>query len=346
MHVIFACSCPEVPPFSSPFLSTDTTQEKSTEKPSREIPCHEDSRSSTDESCETAFSSKATAKPYFPGAHFGSQFTPLRLDLIHISACPTSCAKILITSNGKACIFSCEAFVVVVDMDTKSQHHLVGHTDTVMGLCMDPDGTMLASCQSSSLVGVVHVWRMPLLEEQGCRKTEHPIGTGRTSRTRTLRGVCLSKMSEFLFAFGEDPNGNGLILLWDVRVRYGFKRDLTYGTAFHDKIYQLEYCATADRTLQNRPVSPRLMHSAIYDWLSESDEVRYITLLHVLAIRPTFVAIKDESQLCWVVEHDQKRATHLHTGAYSNTVGSVDWLLYQTDCTNTSNCLEGRRGRG
>ncbi|KAF6778147.1 hypothetical protein AHF37_02593 [Paragonimus kellicotti] len=201
--------------------SKSNDEEKSTpvtsiDDPSCKIMYHEDRRSSTDESCETTSFNKARVKRHFREVQSGSEFEPPRLDLIHISACPTSCAKLLITPNGKACIFPCEAFVVLVDMDDKSQHQ-VGHTDTVMGLCMDPDGTMLASCQSSSAVGVVHVWRMPLLEKQGCRKTEHPIGTGRANRIRALRGVHLSKMGEFLFAFGEDPSGRGSILLWDVR---------------------------------------------------------------------------------------------------------------------------------
>ncbi|KAF5400594.1 hypothetical protein PHET_06074 [Paragonimus heterotremus] len=177
----------------------------------------EGQRSSTDESCETSSFSKAFVKRHFPEVQSDSQFEPPHLHLIHINACPTSCAKLLITPDGKACIFPCEAFVVVMDMDDKAQHQLVGHTDAVTGLCMDPDGTMLASCQSSSTDGVVHVWRMPSLEKQGYRKMEHPIGTGRASRIKTLRGVYLSKMGEFLFAFGEDPSGRSSILLWDVR---------------------------------------------------------------------------------------------------------------------------------
>ncbi|KAF7233280.1 hypothetical protein EG68_05780, partial [Paragonimus skrjabini miyazakii] len=178
---------------------------------------HEDQPSSTDESCETSSFNKVNVKRNFHEVQSASQYEPPHLDMIHINACPTSCAKLLITPDGKACIFPCEAFVVVVHVEEKYQHQLVGHTDTVMGLCMDPDGTMLASCQSSSGDGVVHVWRMPLLEKQGYRKIEHPIGTGRANRIRTLRGVYLSKLGEFLFAFGEDSSGRGSILLWDVR---------------------------------------------------------------------------------------------------------------------------------
>ncbi|KAG5446410.1 hypothetical protein CSKR_105442, partial [Clonorchis sinensis] len=146
---------------------------------------------------------------------------PTSLKLSHVLSCPSACENILLTPDGEALVFVCEAIIVLMDIRSKRQQHLLGHTDVVTGLAIDPATRLLASSQSAPPqsytceVGVVHLWRLP--EKTSPRTTHRPIGTGRMESVKKFYGVALSENAEFLLAHGCDHAGSAMIIVWNAK---------------------------------------------------------------------------------------------------------------------------------
>ncbi|CAH8495749.1 unnamed protein product [Schistosoma turkestanicum] len=146
----------------------------------------------------------------------------ISMDLVYIASCPSYCTSLIITQNGCAIIFPCAAYIIVMDVGSRRQCFLEGHTAEVTGVCQDADGRIIASCQSSTLssinlyLGVVHVWRMPDLLHSSLH-IQKPLGTGRVQNAQSLKGVCISDRCEFLIAYGMDVRLRGMIVVWDLR---------------------------------------------------------------------------------------------------------------------------------
>ncbi|KER21359.1 hypothetical protein T265_15113, partial [Opisthorchis viverrini] len=146
---------------------------------------------------------------------------PTSLKLSHVLSCPSPCTELLLTPDGEVLVFACEAIIVLMDIRSKRQQHLLGHTDVVTGLAIDPATRLLASSQSAPPtsytceVGVVHLWRLP--DKTASNPTHRPIGTGRMESVRTFNGVALSENAEFLLAHGCDHAGSAMIVVWNAK---------------------------------------------------------------------------------------------------------------------------------
>ncbi|KAK4471449.1 hypothetical protein MN116_004877, partial [Schistosoma mekongi] len=146
----------------------------------------------------------------------------ISLELAYVASCPSYCTSLVITKNGRVIIFPCAAYITVMEVDSRHQCFLEGHTAEVTGVSLDVNGRIIASCQSSTLnpthlcYGVVHIWRMPNLFHSSIH-IQNPLGTGRVQNTHSLKSVCISHRSEFLIAYGIDVRSRGMIVIWDLR---------------------------------------------------------------------------------------------------------------------------------
>ncbi|CAI2729226.1 unnamed protein product [Schistosoma spindalis] len=166
----------------------------------------------------------------------------MSLDLVSVASCPSYCTSLIITQNGCVIIFPCAAYLIVMEVGSKRQCFLEGHTAEVSGICQDPGGQIIASCQSSTLnsidlcLGVVHVWRMPNLLHSSLH-IQKPLGTGRVQNAQSLKGLCISDRSEFLIAYGMDIRSRGMIVVWDLR------------NLLHNSVLPLLIRSTVDNTI-------------------------------------------------------------------------------------------------
>ncbi|KAH8876271.1 WD repeat-containing protein 90 [Schistosoma japonicum] len=153
---------------------------------------------------------------------FENNASNITLDLAYVASCPSYCTSLVITQDGRVIIFPCAAYIIVMEVDSKHQYFLEGHTAEVSGISLDVNGQIIASCQSSTLnpthlcYGVVHVWRMPNLFHSSMNR-QNPLGTGRVQNTYSLKSVCISNQGEFLIAHGIDVRSRGMIVIWDLR---------------------------------------------------------------------------------------------------------------------------------
>ncbi|CAH8846414.1 unnamed protein product [Trichobilharzia szidati] len=144
------------------------------------------------------------------------------LDLVYAASCPSYCNSIIITQNGRVIIFPCAAFIIVMEIASKQQCFLEGHTAEIVSICQDTDGRLIGSCQSpifdqtNSCFGIVHVWRMPNAPYSS-KRIEYPLGVGRIHNIQSFKGVCISERGEFLITYGLDIRLRGLVAIWDLR---------------------------------------------------------------------------------------------------------------------------------
>ncbi|CAH8558388.1 WD repeat-containing protein 90, variant 2 [Schistosoma haematobium] len=166
----------------------------------------------------------------------------MSFDLVYVASCPSYCTSLIITQNGCVIIFPCATYLIVMEVGSRRQCFLEGHTAEVSGICQDPGGQIIASCQSSTLssinlcLGVVHVWRMPNLLQSSLH-IQKPLGTGRVQNAQSMKGLCISDRGEFLIAYGMDVRSRGMIVVWDLR------------NLLHSSVLPLLIRSTVDNTI-------------------------------------------------------------------------------------------------
>ncbi|XP_060030083.1 WD repeat-containing protein 90 [Erinaceus europaeus] len=105
--------------------------------------------------------------------------------------------------SGTSVLYPCHAVIVLLQLDSREQRFLLGHTDKVCAMALDGSGSMLASAQARA-PSMVRLWDV-------C--SGDCLSLFRTP-THTISALSLSHSGALLCGVGKDRHGRTVVVAW------------------------------------------------------------------------------------------------------------------------------------